>query len=242
MWDNKVFKCESSVEGKCFVLIMGDYCCGGSGTVVTVLIMNIYAPCSNKDKVLLWKEVENMLAIGNCSVRYIIGDLNSVTKVFERKGMNCGAANNCDNARFSEFINRCMLKDIPVMGRIYTWYRPNGTARRKLDRAIVSDEWLLQWLGSKQYVLSRQVSDHCALVVKNSIVHWGPKPFRSFAVWKQYDGVKEIVKEVWVNTPDRGNALKDVKNKFKRLKCEIKQWYSAVNTRARMRKKELEPR
>jgi len=55
MWDNKVFKCESSVDGKGFVLVMGIICCGASDTAVKVLIMNIYAPCSIKDKVLLWK-------------------------------------------------------------------------------------------------------------------------------------------------------------------------------------------
>jgi len=89
------------------------------------------------------------------------------------------------------------------VGRKFTWYRHNGTVRSRLNRAIVSDEWLLQWPGSKQYVLSRQVSDHCALVVKNSVIDWGPKPFRSFDVWQQYDGFKKVVKEVWVNTPVR---------------------------------------
>jgi len=150
MWDNKVFKCESSVEGKGFVLVMGDYCCAGSGSVVKVLIMNIYAPCSIKDKVLLWK-IENKLAIANCSIRCIIGDFNSVMKASERRDMSCEAMNNYDNARFSEFIDRCLLKDIPVVGRKFTWYRPNGTTRSRLDRAIVSDEWLLQWPEPKQY-------------------------------------------------------------------------------------------
>ena len=166
MWDNKLFKCESSVKGKGFVLVMGDYCCGESGVVVKVLILNIYAPCSIKDKVLLWKEVENKLIIANCSIRCVVGDFNSITNSSERNGLNCGVVNNCDNAKFREFIVRCMLKDIPIVGRKFTWYRPNGTARSRLDRVIVSDEWLLQWPGSKQYILSRQVSDHCALVVK----------------------------------------------------------------------------
>jgi len=124
-------------------------------------------------------------------------------------------------------------------GRKFTWYKPNSTTRSRLDRAIVSDEWLLQWPGSKQYVLSRQVSDHYALVVKNSIVDWGPKPFRSFDVWHQYEGFREDVKEAWDNTPVRGNVLEDIKNKFKKVKCEIKQWYSVVNSSVRMKKKEL---
>ena len=76
-------------------------------------------------------------------------------------------------------------------------------------------------------------------MVKKSIIDWGPKPFRSFDLWQQYDGFKEVVKEVWDNTPLRGNSLEDIKDKFKRLKCEIKQWNEVVNTSTRMRKKEL---
>jgi len=120
--------------------------------------MNIYAPCSNKDKVLLWKEVEDNLATANCCIRCMIGDFNSFRKASERKCTNSGTVNNCEIARFIEFIDRCMLKDIPVVGRKFTWYRPNGTTRSRLDRVLVSDEWLSQWPGSKQYVLSRHVS------------------------------------------------------------------------------------
>jgi len=58
-------------------------------------------------------------------------------------------------------------------------------------------------------------------------------------VWHQYEGFREVVKEAWDNTPVRSNALEDIKNKFKRVKCEIKQWYSVVNSSARMKKKEL---
>ena len=36
----------------------------------------------------------------------------------------------------------------------------------------MSNEWLTQWLGAKQYVLSRQVSDHCEIVVKSSVTDW----------------------------------------------------------------------
>ena len=163
--DNKVFKCDLSVKGKGFVLVVEDYKCGVSGPNVNVLIMNIYAPCSNKEKVLLWRKLEDKLANSNYLIRYMIGDFNSVTNVSERKEINKGTMNNYEIARFSEFIDRCTLKDIPLVGRKFTWYKPNGTTRNRLDRALVSDEWLMQWSGSKQYMLSRQVCGHCALVV-----------------------------------------------------------------------------
>jgi len=43
MWNNKMFKCESYVEGKSFILVMEDYNYEGSDTIVKVLIMNTYA-------------------------------------------------------------------------------------------------------------------------------------------------------------------------------------------------------
>ena len=48
MWDNKVFKCVSVEEGKGYVLLAVDYKYGASDSNVKVLIMNVYAPCSNK--------------------------------------------------------------------------------------------------------------------------------------------------------------------------------------------------
>jgi len=42
-------------------------------------------------------------------------------------------------------IERCQLHDIPAVGRKYTWYKPNGIARSRLDRVLVSDSWMSQW-------------------------------------------------------------------------------------------------
>jgi len=138
-----------------------------------------------------------MLASVNNSIKCVIGDFNSVRVASERKGIRNGLVNNRDIARFREFLERCDLKDIPAVGRKYTRYRPNGTARNRLDRVLVSDEWLTHWPGAKQYVLSRQVSDHCAIVVKSSILDGGPKPFRSLDVWQQSEGFNDVVRNAW---------------------------------------------
>ena len=41
----------------------------------------------------------------------------------------------------------------------------------------MSDEWLSQWSRSKQFVMSRQVLDCCALVVKSNVTDWGQNHF-----------------------------------------------------------------
>jgi len=150
MWDNKVFNCTKFVDGKGYVLVEGEYKCITSGKDVKVVIMNIYAPCSSKEKMLLWREVQDMLASVNNSIKCVIGDFNSVKVASERKGIGNGLVNNHDIARFREFLERCDLKDILVVGRKYTWYRPNETARSRLDRVLVSEEWVMQWPRAKQ--------------------------------------------------------------------------------------------
>lgn len=57
------------------------------------------------------------------------------------------------------------VTDIPLIGRQFTWYRPNGTAN---DRVLISRWWLETWQGCSQYVLNRDVSDHCVILIKNN--------------------------------------------------------------------------
>jgi len=121
MWHYKVFKCVISADGRGFVIIEGEYKCDASGIDVNVAIMNVYAPCSTKEKVLLWREIENMLANVNCLTRCVIGDFNSVRDASERKGISNEMVNNSEIVRFREFNERCALKDIPVVGRKFIW-------------------------------------------------------------------------------------------------------------------------
>ena len=84
MWDNKIFNCDMSEEGNGFVLVVRDYKYGVFGQDVKVLIMNIYAPCSNKEKMIICREVEDKLASANCLIQCVIGDFN--IKPFEKSG------------------------------------------------------------------------------------------------------------------------------------------------------------
>jgi len=56
--------------------------------------------------------------------------------------------------------------DIPLVGRKFTWYKPNGMVKSRIDRVLVSKEWLEAWPRCQQFVLNRSVSDHCAVVLK----------------------------------------------------------------------------
>jgi len=53
MWDNKIFSCCRTEEGKGFILIEGDYKGVGSSQAVRVVLVNVYAPCFDRDKEVL---------------------------------------------------------------------------------------------------------------------------------------------------------------------------------------------
>ncbi|KAL8536788.1 hypothetical protein ACS0TY_012092 [Phlomoides rotata] len=62
-------------------------------------------------------------------------------------------------------------------------YKSDGTCKIKLDRILVNEEWLEWRPGLILKSLGRSFSDHCPFILKNSIVDWGPKPFKFFNGW-----------------------------------------------------------
>lgn len=55
----------------------------------------------------------------------------------------------------------------PLVSRSFTWFRPNGSAKNLIDRALVSLEWYSMWSKSTMYMLERNISYHCPLLLKN---------------------------------------------------------------------------
>jgi len=122
--------------------------------------------------------------------------------------------------RFNNFIYTNMLVELPFVGKKYTWFSSNGKAMSRLDRVLVSEEWMQEWPMGKQYVQRREVSDHCALVDKD----WGPKPFRTIDAWFMERGFLNMVKGRWSSYSDQGNAFTVFKEKLKCLKGDLKVW------------------
>jgi len=44
------------------------------------------------------------------------------------------------------------LFELPVVGKLFTWFKSNGSAKSRLDRVLVSEEWMESWPMCKQYV------------------------------------------------------------------------------------------
>jgi len=125
---------------------------------------------------------------------------------------------------FNEFIEKSELVDIPLVGRKFTWYKPNGLVKSRIDRVLVSKEWLEAWPLCQQFILNRSISDHCAVVLKEVFVDWGLRPFRSLDVWQKDSRFKDFVRLKWDSFDVQGSGIYVFKEKLKKLKTELKIW------------------
>nr|KYP50790.1 hypothetical protein KK1_027354 [Cajanus cajan] len=98
---------------------------------------------------------------------------------------------------YNQFIEDVELIDLPLGGGKYTWFRPNGITTSRIDRFLVSHEWLTQWPHCSQKALQRDVSDHRPILLKDIRLDWGPKPFRSLNCWFDDPSFLGFVEQKW---------------------------------------------
>lgn len=216
-WNPSSFVMSDSFEG--------DYLLGVEGRwgkqQLSVTIVNVHAPCELSSKKDLWKEII-LLRQERGGERWCVGgDFNSVLSVHERQGVENHDRHE-EMVEFSQFLDEAALFDLPLIGRKYTWYRTNGSAMSMLDRFLLSESWLNTWEGLSQWGLPRSVSNHCAVVLKDRLVNWGPKPFRMLDCWRGLPGYRDFVTSTWLESSVQGRKAYVLKEKIKLLKSQLR--------------------
>lgn len=69
----------------------------------------------------------------------MIGDFNAILEMEERAGSGWEISDR-EKRVFRGFLENNF--DIKIQGREFTWYRPNGMCKSRIDGAIVNDKWL----------------------------------------------------------------------------------------------------
>ncbi|GKV27405.1 hypothetical protein SLEP1_g36578 [Rubroshorea leprosula] len=216
IWNSKVFRKIDVIEGENFLGVSGLW--GEEDSLV--YIINIYSPCQLPGKRALWEELQGLIT-SRGGKWCLAGDFNAVRKEEERAGCRELTREMRD---FDDFIQNTGLIDLPLMGRKYTWYNSNGQYMSRIDRFLLTEEWILKWSDVKQWGLNRSVSDHCPILLKTEKMDWGPKPFKFFDAWLDQPRCKEIIREVWKSTKVKGWYGFKLKEKLKRTKNQLKEW------------------
>ena len=104
-------------------------------------MINVYATCNLNDKVALWEDLLIIKSARQNLAWYFCGDFNAVRNEDERKGTSTRGQRK-EILGFNNFIVRNFLVEIPIVGKKYTSFKTNGSTKSRLDRVLVSEEWL----------------------------------------------------------------------------------------------------
>ncbi|KAK8486016.1 hypothetical protein V6N11_032994 [Hibiscus sabdariffa] len=92
------------------------------------------------------------------------------------------------------FIQETSLVDLPLKGGVFIWssLRDPPTLIR-LDRFLVSSDFLSTFQSIEQHLLHKSISDHNAIVLINVVCLWGSRPFKFFNYQLDESGFVDMV-------------------------------------------------
>ena len=140
--------------------------------------------------------VGTVVAVKRLTCVCVCRDFNAVRKTEERRSVRREQVSN-DHAAFNSFIEDNGLQDLPLFGRIFTWFKGDGTSMSRIDRFLLSEDWCFGWPNCVQTALLTGLSDHCPLVLSVDEVNWGPQPTRMLKCWQDVPGYKQFVSDKW---------------------------------------------
>lgn len=94
----------------------------------------------------------------------------------------------------------CSVTDLPYTGALFTWWnkRSEDPIGKKLDRALVNNEWLTRYPHAHAHFDAGGVSDHARCLIRTTgATNATRKPFRFFNYLADHQEFLPTVKDVW---------------------------------------------
>uniref|UniRef100_A0A803Q0W0 DUF4283 domain-containing protein n=1 Tax=Cannabis sativa TaxID=3483 RepID=A0A803Q0W0_CANSA len=194
-------------------------------TSVKWRLFTVYGrPYENKKKDF-WDMIE--VRIGRCSEpRMVIGDLNLIANPWEK----CGGrrVSSSDTDILSNFMQNTGGIDSGFHGSKFIWQNNRflgGLTRERLDRAVVSGDWITAFPSADVFIAPVTVSDHAFILLdSNGRRRKGVKPFRFFEVWVRENSCEVTIKKAWEPRDGRRvniyGRLSDTRTALQRWKKE----------------------
>lgn len=220
IWNNESFDVDRRVAGKGFILLEGTW----TKENKKVCIINVYAPCDLQGKREQWDEIKHLKSSSHVGLWCILGDFNSIRYQHERMTSSQSVGSSTSITEFNSWISDMEVEEVRSVGRFFTWCRPNGSVMSKLDKFFLNDDWLSQWPDTTQFVLDRDFSDHCPILLRSRANDWGPKPFKIMDWWLKEKSFQNTVVHNWSNYHPSGWGGFVLKQKLKFIKNHIRQW------------------
>ncbi|XP_058773464.1 uncharacterized protein LOC131647604 [Vicia villosa] len=200
------------------------------------LFSAVYASPNEDLKKSLWDDMKVIADSKNLSW-LVAGDLNDIAKVEDKKG---GAPVSLRKLNlFNDRVEACNLMELGSYGPKYTWRGPifHGGQRiyEKLDRALCSDAWRLEFPDANFKVLARvDYSDHHPiLIIPFSVYqHKVKRQFKFENAWNLVDSYQDMINKVWREDKAFEECLKDTRD-------NLENWKEHSFDNVKLRKKEI---
>ncbi|GJV59413.1 RNA-directed DNA polymerase, eukaryota, reverse transcriptase zinc-binding domain protein [Tanacetum coccineum] len=124
----------------------------------------------------------------------LFGDFNAVRFESERisSQFNSTAADS-----FIHFIHDGDLGEIPLGGNSFTRLSTSGDKLSKLDRFLISNDYLSHFEHYRASTIDCTVSDHRLIILKRVFVDFDPISFKLYNSWLNQTPVVDLVVTVW---------------------------------------------
>ena len=168
--------------------------------------------------------MKNFSSVTQASNFIALGDFNITLSPNEISDNKLGWTE--DIKAFKRLVDNCCLVDLRYIGEQFTWcnrrYSRDDFSQRKLDRALVNQEWLDKFNDSFAHFQAPGISDHSPIVVhvKNTPNRKG-RAFKFYNFWTSLETYPEIVERNW-NKDVTGTAQYQICQKLKFLKKDLK--------------------
>jgi hypothetical protein len=127
--------------------------------------------------------------------------------------------------RFWRFLNKFDLKEIPLLGRKYTWSNERSSPTLvRLDRAFCCLEWENIFPDSVLQSSASNVSDHCPLILGLKLQTKGKRRFHFESFWAKVPGFLEVVQPNWEAHVQSTSAVERLFLKLQRLSKDLQKW------------------
>ncbi|XP_016206136.1 uncharacterized protein LOC107646467 [Arachis ipaensis] len=185
IWNESAFKMYNCYKGDRWLCLEGVVVKDNFHCAICL----VYGPHERAEKISMWEKLSYIAGLCQVPVCFL-GDFNEIMLLEERKGATTLPAS---AAEFRTWINDIELIDLELNDCKYTWFR--GQSCSRIDRSLVSSEWLDMYPKTRLRSGPRGLSDHCPLIMEDFRRFDGPRPFRSLDSWFTHEGFLRMVKE-----------------------------------------------
>ncbi|XP_020405790.1 uncharacterized protein [Zea mays] len=172
----------------------------------------VYGPQGDDGKILFLQELRDVRTA--CAGPWLVaGDFNLIYKTSDKNNSNF---NRAMMGRFRDLINDLGLKEIPLLGRKFTWSnQQDNPVLVKLDRVFCTVDWELTFPRVLLHSAASLDSDHCPLLLGRSDNRPGKRRFHFESFWTKLEGFQEEVHSAW-------NSVEAVRCPFQTLEKKLK--------------------